>query len=76
MKPDGVPYVEAHHVVPVSRGSAGLLDPANIITVCANHHRELHYGGVPDPEDAGDCYVFQFREGPLRIPKLKIHRPR
>lgn len=45
-KPSGEPYVEAHHVMPVSRGEVGSLAASNILTACANHHRQLHYGGV------------------------------
>ena len=46
LKPNGQPYVEAHHVMPVSKLEKGSLHAANIMTVCANHHRQLHYGGV------------------------------
>ncbi|WP_282027624.1 EVE domain-containing protein [Ruegeria faecimaris] len=46
VKPNGQPYVEAHHVMPVSKLEKGSLHAANIMTVCANHHRQLHYGGV------------------------------
>ncbi len=45
-KPDGKPYVEAHHVMPVSRREVGSLALSNVMTVCANHHRQLHYGEV------------------------------
>jgi hypothetical protein len=45
-KPSGEPYVEAHHVMPVSKLEKGSLHAANIMTVCANHHRQLHYGGI------------------------------
>ncbi|MGE3335755.1 MAG: HNH endonuclease [Rhodospirillaceae bacterium] len=68
-KPDGEPYVEAHHVVPVSSGRAGTLDPSNIITVCANHHRQLHYGGVPEPEELTDGLLFRLPEGIVKICK-------
>lgn len=43
-KPDGKPYVEAHHVTPVTKLETGTLGPSNLITVCANHHAQLHYG--------------------------------
>ncbi|WP_287083514.1 HNH endonuclease signature motif containing protein, partial [Mesorhizobium sp.] len=42
-KPDGMPYVEAHHVVQVSTLSVDVLGPQNVITVCPNHHRQLHF---------------------------------
>ena len=45
-KPDGEHYVEAHHVMPVSKKQVGSLTASNIMTVCPNHHRQLHYGGV------------------------------
>jgi len=37
-------YVEAHHVVQVSSMEENSLSLSNIMTVCANHHRWLHYG--------------------------------
>ncbi len=46
IKPNGVPYVEAHHVTPVSERQIGSLAASNILTVCANHHRQLHFGTV------------------------------
>ncbi len=45
-KPNGEPYVEAHHVMPVARGQVGSLAASNIMTLCANHHRQMHYGDV------------------------------
>ncbi len=45
-KKNGEPYIEAHHVIPVSEQKIGTLALSNIITVCANHHRQLHYGNV------------------------------
>lgn len=46
LKPDGEPYVEAHHVTPVSALEVGSLSATNIMIVCANHHRQMHYGLV------------------------------
>ena len=45
-KEGGEPYVEAHHVMPVALRQVGSLAASNIITLCANHHRQLHYGLV------------------------------
>jgi predicted HNH restriction endonuclease len=45
-KRNGVPYVEAHHVTPVSELQIGSLAASNILTLCANHHRQMHYGDV------------------------------
>src|SRR5262249_54097239 len=45
-KENGEPYAEAHHVTPVSVMQAGSLAASNIMVVCANHHRQMHYGGI------------------------------
>lgn len=60
LKTDGTYYVEAHHVVPVSSLATDVLGPANVICVCPNHHRQLHYGGV-DAIDEGEYFRFDFR---------------
>ena len=39
-------YVETHHIIPVSEQVVGSLGIANLLTLCANHHRQLHYGNV------------------------------
>ena len=45
-KKKGEYYVEAHHVTPVSSKEKGVLAASNVMTVCANHHRQIHYGNV------------------------------
>jgi len=45
-KRNGQHYVEAHHVMPVARRQVGSLAASNILTACANHHRQMHYGDV------------------------------
>jgi predicted HNH restriction endonuclease len=45
-KPNGVHYVEAHHVIPVSKLQIGSLAASNILSLCANHHRQMHYGNT------------------------------
>lgn len=40
----GLPYAEAHHVIPVHLGVAGSLHYLNIMVLCPNHHRQAHYG--------------------------------
>lgn len=45
-KANGEPYVEAHHVMHVSTKALGSLAASNVMTLCANHHREVHYGGI------------------------------
>ncbi|MCH9809564.1 MAG: HNH endonuclease [Alphaproteobacteria bacterium] len=40
--PSGETYVEVHHILPLSEGGEDSLK--NAACVCANHHREAHYG--------------------------------
>jgi predicted restriction endonuclease len=42
----GNSYVEAPHVMPVSKKQIGSLSASNVLTLCANHHREVHFGCV------------------------------
>jgi hypothetical protein len=58
-KPSGEPYVEAHHVMFVSERTPGTLAPSNVITVCANHHRQLHYGNSELIRGSGAEFVFR-----------------
>lgn len=39
---DGTPYLEVHHIKPLSEG--GLDTLANTVALCPNCHRELHFG--------------------------------
>jgi 5-methylcytosine-specific restriction endonuclease McrA len=39
---DGRPYLEVHHVVPLSEGGDDTLE--NAAALCPSCHRELHYG--------------------------------
>ncbi|WP_228007834.1 HNH endonuclease [Kosakonia pseudosacchari] len=41
-KSDNTPYLEVHHVQSLSNGGADSL--ANVLALCPNCHRELHYG--------------------------------
>jgi predicted HNH restriction endonuclease len=42
----GRPYAEAHHLTPLHRLEPGSLASQNVICVCANCHRKMHYGNV------------------------------
>lgn len=42
MASTNVPFLEVHHIVPAYKGGKDKLD--NILMVCPNCHRELHYG--------------------------------
>ncbi|HBC3450905.1 TPA: HNH endonuclease [Vibrio parahaemolyticus] len=39
---NGEPYLEVHHIIPLSQG--GLDSPENVISLCPNCHREIHFG--------------------------------
>jgi len=42
LKLDGTPYLEAHHVIILSE--QGPDKPHNVIALCANDHRQAHFG--------------------------------
>lgn len=65
-------YIEAHHVIPVARRERGTLSVTNIITVCATHHRQFHYGQVTELENTEDKFRFDFDGTEITIPKIKI----
>lgn len=45
-KRDGSRYAEVHHVEELSAGNPGSLGSRNIMVVCANCHRMMHYADV------------------------------
>ncbi|MFX0546118.1 EVE domain-containing protein [Roseovarius sp. S1116L3] len=70
-KPSGEPYVEAHHVMPVSKLEKGSLHAANIMTVCANHHRQLHYGGI-DVSIGDEKFGLEIEGHQISIPRPTV----
>jgi predicted restriction endonuclease len=46
-KVDGEEYAECHHLEPVSQGGPDHAD--NLLVVCPNHHKELHWAAVTFP---------------------------
>jgi len=69
-KRSGEPYVEAHHVAFVSCLRPGVLVPSNIIAVCANHHRQLHYGNAELIPSTLDEFVFRIDGHEVRVRKV------
>lgn len=65
-------YIETHHVEPVSKIKMGVLSITNLITVCANHHRQLHYGKVELIENSEKHFVFIIDGKKIFIDKLCI----
>lgn len=41
---NGKPYLEVHHIIPLSQGGLDSLE--NVISLCPNCHREIHFGPV------------------------------
>ena len=72
-KRNGVPYVEAHHVMPVSRMQVGSLAASNIMTVCTNHHRQLHYGKDVSVEIGKTGFTVVIAGVTVEIPKFKVN---
>ena len=72
-KRNGEHYVEAHHVMPVHRKEIGSLSADNIVTLCANHHREVHYGNVAT---AISEEHFIFKIDGKEVPVPRVTRPR
>ena len=67
-----IPYIEAHHVIPVSKKEKGSLSIQNIITVCANHHRQFHYGKVACSSNTTSSFIFDFDGQTITINKITI----
>jgi predicted HNH restriction endonuclease len=43
---DGTPYLECHHIIALA--NVGMDRMTNVIALCANHHREVHFGEQRD----------------------------
>ena len=56
-KTNGEYYVEAHHAVEVAKLVPGTLHRSYIMTLCANHHRQLHYGVNVTVSVEDRCFV-------------------
>lgn len=71
LKKNGEPYVEAHHVMPVSTKQIGTLSASNVMTVCANHHRQLHYGAI-EVRINSNTFEFELAGSSITIQRLVI----
>ena len=72
IKTNGEFYVETHHVEPVSTLKIGVLGIANLITVCANHHRQLHYGNSIILKNTENHFKIKIDEEIITIKKINI----
>lgn len=73
-KTNGFNYVETHHVEPVSTLKKGVLGIANLITVCANHHRQMHYGKSELINESETEFEFEIDKKRLKINKIMLRK--
>jgi predicted HNH restriction endonuclease len=71
-KKNGDYYIEVHHVIPVSELQIGSLSFANLITLCPNHHRQIHYGKSEIIEINDTRFIFKIDDRLIPINKIKI----
>lgn len=70
--PNGTPYVEAHHITQVSSQEPGILSSSNVLIVCANHHRQLHYGRAEVKKSTESKLEVELDGTEYEIPKLLL----
>jgi len=68
---NGSRYCEVHHLFHVSRQLPGSLSPRQLIVVCANCHRMLHYANASDPEELEGRWIIRINERQFTIPILE-----
>lgn len=72
LKRDGSPYAEAHHVQPVSKLIPGSLGVQNIMVLCANHHRQAHYGSFDVVEETQNEWVLSVDGKKLTVERTAL----
>lgn len=73
-KRNGEYYVETHHIIPVSDFENSKLSVDNLICLCPNHHREVHYGNVKLINN-NDTYVEYNLDGiQVKVNKIKFNK--
>lgn len=68
-KKDGSPYIEVHHIEFSSTLNLGVNNASNLITVCPNHHRQIHYGDVKLTQNAATAAVYNINGKDITILK-------
>ena len=71
LKTNGEHYVEAHHATPVSELELGTLSATNIMILCANHHRQMHYGQTALDREKHE-FVIELDGQTVRIKRFAI----
>lgn len=49
LKRDGMPYIEVHHIIPLSEGGEDAV--WNLAVVCAHHHKMAHFADAETQTD-------------------------
>lgn len=63
----GRTYCEVHHIHHVCEMLPGSLHPDQLIVVCANCHRRLHFARVADPKRIDDGWVLKIDDETFRV---------
>jgi len=71
-KANGVTYVETHHIEHVAKLKTGSLSMSNLITVCANHHRQFHYGKLRIKKQDEKYFYVELDDKSFKVEKIKI----
>lgn len=71
-KANGERYIETHHVEQVSTMKKGVFSINNLITVCANHHRQLHYGDSTIMRQTERHFTFRIDDQLVEVSKIKL----
>ncbi len=71
-KSNGDYYIETHHVEQVSTLKKGVLSITNLMTVCANHHRQLHYGQSEIIAQTEQYFTFKLDDRTIQVRKINI----
>ncbi|MEO6941014.1 MAG: HNH endonuclease signature motif containing protein [Candidatus Kapaibacterium sp.] len=74
LKQDGEQYVEAHHVIHVSKLVKGSLSASNIITLCATHHRQFHHGNVEATATTPEWFSFNIDDVEVKVPRIDAEK--
>ncbi|PLR80871.1 hypothetical protein CVD25_19400 [Bacillus canaveralius] len=67
--PNGEYYAETHHVMPNPQTYDNSISSLSLITVCPNHHRQLHYGKVKLLENNHEKFAFEIDDEIVAVPK-------
>ncbi|CEN74606.1 putative restriction endonuclease [[Clostridium] sordellii] len=71
-KKNGDYYVETHHIIPVTDTEKSKLSVENLICVCPNHHRQIHYGNVGIISDNNKYIEYKIDDNIIKINKIDL----